>query len=223
MELKIKPSIKSVNRLNHINFKDKKRAFELLTQKDALLLKTLLAEEQRGIYCPDLYVAEYFLHTVLFPTPMGDDIVSSDIKKPYEALDSTTQEFVSFITSKDAYYRNFIHGLHHYNDTEKFLKIIGRTPIQNHPHYIINSYVVNSYGSHPSTYSGRKLPLLHYILAQIKDGIFTETVGKKICEFLLSHKANVNALDDAGNTPLEEAIRLGNREIMQLLHNNGAK
>ena len=46
---------------------------------------------------------------------------------------------------------------------------------------------------------------------------------KDICELLLANGANINAVDDQGETPLHQAARNGHQDVVELLIANGAQ
>jgi ankyrin repeat protein len=82
-----------------------------------------------------------------------------------------------------------------------------------------NCYVMNAYGSF-EPYEDRTITPLHHILCQAADGLVDHEYAQYCTEMLLEHRANPNARDDAGNTPMHHA---STPELVQLLLQCGAK
>ncbi len=145
-------SLVAPTQLSHINFADERQVFECLTRDKAILLKNLIAQEQRGIYCPALYQTEELLHQQLLADYVGC----------HEKFGIETLTHLTLFCQKSKGYNQLISAFNNYNDhmiietlTLKCRNILGE-----------NRYIINTYGS-CEPYQDRAITPLHYLLAKM--------------------------------------------------------
>jgi len=168
-----------------------------LISNNALCLRKLVAQEQAGKICHDLFIAENALHRGM----KGIERVMLDQCK------EETAQFVRYIAEKSKKYQQLIAAIDAGN-SERITTIIAS-----------NCFVVNSYGS-PSVYRDRLITPLHYVLCKASED---QQFNEKSCEYariLLCAGAKPNARDDADNTPMHHAVT---PEHVRLLWEFGAE
>lgn len=189
-----------------INFEDDETAFKQLTENNACILRTLVAREQRGKYCPDLYKAEKSLTLSL----------SSEYMHWTYKLDSKTYNFIYDIADKYKRYNKLISILSYKVPHDNYLEEL---PNKCHKLLEKNRYAANTYGS-CEPYQDRIITPLHYVLTTYADRLLSDFHFLPFCNILLYSGANPNARDDVGNTPMHHA---STPEQVQLLCEYGAK
>lgn len=191
-----------------INHEDLPGTFKILSKHKALVLKSLVAKEQAGNYCPELYDAEQVLHKIIKVSDgqvnhfFNSNFINDELRDDREAM-----IFLSLIAEKKMRRECLMIGLQ--NDDENKC---GRM-LKN------NRYMANAYGSF-GFYEDRLITPLHHVLCQAADGLVDHRYAQCYTKMLLEHGANPNACDDAGNTPLHHASTI---ELIGLLLEFGAK
>ncbi len=186
-----------------INFDDHETAFKQLTKNNACLLKNLVAEEQKGKYCPELYKAIQAVDKVYHS---GSTNFFNKIKN-IEVI-----SFLNSISKKSTGYNKLISLLN--EDI-----YIGNILLKCRKKMVKNRYIANTYGS-CEPYHDRIITPLHYVLAKVNNGLWSELKGIEYCTLLLSCQANPNAKDDFGNTPMHHA---STPRLVELLYLHGAE
>lgn len=184
-----------------INFEKAAEAFKTLTKDRALILKSLVAKELAGQYCPELHQAEVLLSGIgyyecirqLQNTPLD------------EIADDETKQFLSRVVQKPM---------------RRFYLMIGLK--NNYPsscgEALKDNYVVNAYGSF-EPYEDRMITPLHHVLCRFAQGSVDHKYAMHNTNMLLQNNANPNARDDFGNTPMHH---VPNPELVGLLLEYGA-
>jgi ankyrin repeat protein len=101
-------------------------------------------------------------------------------------------------------------------DTQLKVARFGWTPLRLaviHGH-VATAEVLFKAGVDPNLKDERNIPLLHQAVISGK---------KEMIGLLLANKCDINERDADGDTPLSEALEHGNREIIELLQQRGAK
>lgn len=201
---------------SYIDFSNEKRACKALIENEAQLLKSIVAQEQRGKYSPIFKEVHQCLAKFIVPRdPHYNSIFSLDIPQCYRFLKDETKKYICQIVIKKRSNNNLIkifQNHENYTDISEASLECGRI-IQR------NRYVINTYGSY-EPYEDRNITPLHYVLIATAQGLLPKNVGKEFCALLLSAGANPNARDDAGNTPMHHAHT---PQFVRLLCDYGAK
>jgi ankyrin repeat protein len=188
-----------------INFDNQETAFKQLTENNASALRILVAREQRGKYCPDLYKAQETLQSSL----------GSEYMHWTFCLDRDTAFFVREIADKYNRY-NKLMSILSYKTSCKYIEDFS---VKCYNLLKKNRYTANTYGSY-EPYQDRVITPLHYVLATYADRLLSDFNTFPFCNILLCFGANPNARDDAGNTPMHHA---STPEQVRLLCQYGAK
>ncbi len=174
-----------------------------LLYKDAAQLRNLVDGEQKGKCCSELYAAEKALHEVFEFSENGKmRVVPEDFdKRTLQQLcfSEKTFFFLKDIIQKPMKAKKLIAQINCYDyyESEKERKnCLDECRIRLES----NCYIANDHGSY-KPYADKRMTPLHYILIRVADGALSEETGKLLCELLLSYGSNVNARDNAGNTP----------------------
>ena len=188
-----------------INWDDNEAAFRQLTENNSCVLRTLICQEQKGTYCPDLYKAQ---------KPLTLSLSSGYTHWSFN-LDSDIILFVRQVEDKYTRYNKLISILSY----EYPAKYIEDLPIKLHSLLEKNRYIANTYGS-CEPYQDRIITPLHFVLATYADKLVSDFCTLSFCNLLLRAGANPNARDDVGNTPMHHA---STPEQVGLLCEYGAK
>jgi len=168
-----------------------------LIDNDAMLLRTLVAQEQAGDVCNDLLMAEKELHSAMKNV---ESAMLNQCKKE-------TAQFVRNIADKSELYQLLIAA------TDSMHLDLFRTIIES------NRFVVNAYGAPPS-YNNILIPPLHYILRKAGTSKEFNEISCDYMRILLCAGANPNARDDKKDTPMHYIVT---PEHCNLLLEFGAK
>jgi hypothetical protein len=190
--------------LSLTQFDESKQAFAELIKNNQSLLKNLIAQEQRGNYCPELYKAAKVIHARYHS---GSEIFFNKMEN-LEAINLLLN-----ISRKPEGYNKLISV---FNNEMIY---IGEVLVKCRKILVKNRYIVNTYGSY-APYQDRIITPLHYVLAKVGDSLWSQLKGIEYCKLLLSCGANPNAQDDFGNTPIYHACT---PELIELLCSYGAE
>lgn len=191
-----------------IDFTNIPQAFKALTKDRAFLLKSFIAQEQRGLYCKDLDKAERVVRKVIPTHPqqatpeffhcLGGEGVNVDCK---------TMNFILRVAQR-SYNRLYL-----MNTLKDGDSIVCKRALKK------NIYGVNAYGSF-EPYKDRIITPLHHVLCQAAEGRMSHKDAQSYTKMLLNGGANPNAIDESGNTPIHHA---STPELMMLLFDFGAR
>lgn len=180
--------------------------FKQLTENNAQELRILVAQEQRGAYCPNLYKAQQSLKSFL----------NAENMHWLFTMNTETNQFVGKIANKNDGYNKLI-SIFNYEAPYKYIENFSMKCFELLEE---NRYIANTYGS-CKPYQDRIITPLHYLLAKYADELLSPDENIiTFCKTILYLGANPNACDDVGNTPLHHA---STAKQVRLLCDYGAK
>ena len=192
---------------NIIDFSNRAEAFTTLTEDRALILKSLIAQEQAGDFCQELSMAEEVLREVIVVHPGQEKhYFRNGFLDDKLIQDTETTTFLFRIAEKSMKRSCLIESCHEDNSL-------------NFGEALENGYVANSYGSF-EPYEGRIITPLHHVLCLEAEGFIDYQSALYYTTNLLQKKANPNARDDFGNMPMHHVSTPG---LLMLLLEHGAK